>query len=328
MEPTVSLQGVKAQSILRSQSKTAEVEKEAAVRYLPPDLRFISGAKNAIRPPVHDDFNSFMASTSSHIQEKISDSTKLASQIQHYRFSPENHPSQKTSDSHSPSKKEIKITPPQPLNSNTRDPITEMPKLLEMLSSTQIVRPAKLQFNSDKGYGSRTVNDPLIALATSANLDKTSIGLIGGINKQSQFHDQENDPSDFGAPKQKSKMIAGNKEASRNEHANLLRREEIEVLRDVKEKFLQQLNAQHPHISVPIKHPEGIVDVHMRFDRKSNTNNRINGSVRVMFSGSNPEIVSLFAQHREEFMKIITNEGYTIEPSRMQFNTIRLTKQI
>jgi hypothetical protein len=66
----------------------------------------------------------------------------------------------------------------------------------------------------------------------------------------------------------------------------------------------------------------------MRFDRKTTNQDGIKGAIRVMFSGSNNEVVALFAQHREEFMNIVTKEGYAIDPSRMQFNGPSLIKSI
>jgi hypothetical protein len=66
----------------------------------------------------------------------------------------------------------------------------------------------------------------------------------------------------------------------------------------------------------------------MRFDRKTMGQDGVKGAVRVMFSGSNAQIVTLFAQHREEFMNIITNQGYAIDPSRMQFNGPNLIKSM
>jgi hypothetical protein len=202
--------------------------------------------------------------------------------------------------------------------------MVDTPRLLEILNLAPVTQPPKPIEN--KGYGSRIATDPLITMATSTDLDKVSMGLVGAIQAQSQHHNSENDSHTFSDSNPKTKMSVKASAVERSEHANLLRREEVEVLRDVKEKFLQQLKAQYPHISVPIKHPEGIVDVHMRFDRKVTGQDGMKGSVRVMFSGSNSQVVVLFAQHREEFMNIITKEGYVIDASRMQFNGPNLTR--
>jgi len=210
---------------------------------------------------------------------------------------------------------------------------TDTPKLIEVLSSAATIQPQK--YAMDKGYGPRTMIDPLI-VSTSANatdIEQISMGLVGAVHERSQYqgNERESNSHKFGEANQKlTKSSIKASPGSQNENAQLLRKEEIEALRDVKEKFKQQLNAQHPYIMVPLKHPEGIVDIHMRFDRKeANPNDANKGKIRVMFTGSNDQIVALFAQHREEFMNIITQEGYTIDSSRMQFNKCTsLTKSI
>ncbi len=328
MVQTVSLHGAKAQALAHAHPKPTD--KENAARHIPVDLRFLSQLKSDnVRPPVHEDFNSFLASSTAQIQGKISDGAKMIAAMQNHRFGPEDGSLQKSEEG-----RQLKPVPAvkaesaNHLNRNSHVTLSNMPKGLEMLNLAPVTQPIKAQYPADKGYGFRMVTDPLIAMATSTDLDKVSLGLVGAVHGRSADYDRESDAHNFGESNQKSKVSIKASTATRNEHASLLRREEIEVLRDVKEKFVQQLKAQYPHISVPIKHPEGIVDVHMRFDRKVMGQDGIKGSVRIMFSGSNPQVITLFAQHREEFMKLITMQGYAIDPSRMQFNGSTLTKAI
>lgn len=326
MVHNVSLHGVKAHALTRAQKNTPE--QDTTVKYLPPDLRFLSQIKGVgVRAPVHEDFNSFLESASSQIYGKISDATKLATTLQNHRFGPENDSLQKSNDKHK-SKPTFDTKPDsiQYFDKHNRIPLTDTPRLLEVLNSAPIVQlPIQV---ADKGYGSRIATDPLITLASSISADKTSMGLVGAVHAQLQHENSENDSHGFNETNQKSKAPIKANAVSRSEHASLLRREEIDVLRDVKEKFQQQLNTQYPHITVPIQHPDGIVDIHMRFDRKTTNQDGIKGAIRVMFSGSNNEVVALFAQHREEFMNIVTKEGYAIDPSRMQFNGPSLIKSI
>ena len=324
MVQTVSLHGAKAQTLALSREKPTE--KETAVRYASADLRFLSQLKgDSVRAPVHEDFNSFLASSTAQIQGKISDATQIAATMQNHRFGPEDGSLQKSSESRQPKTLAAAKLESINLGKNPHLPLHDTPRLLETLNLASVVQPIRVQYSADKGYGSRIATDPLIIMATSTDLDKASMGLVGAIHGHSPNHNSENDFHE-GESNQKSKAPIKGDAASRSEHASLLRREEVEVLRDVKEKFIQQLKAQYPHITVPLKHPEGIVDIHMRFDRKAIGEDGTKGSVRVMFSGSNPQIVRLFAQHREEFMNVITKQGYSIDASRMQFNGPIMTK--
>jgi hypothetical protein len=327
MVQTVSLHGAKAQAIVHTQSKPTD--KENAIRYTPLDLRFLSQLKSSgVRAPVHEDFNSFLASSTSQIQGKMLDAIKQSVNGQNHRFGPEDSSLQKSEGDKRP--KPMPALNPElskSLDKNHHILLSTIPRVLENLNLGQVAQPIKAQYPSDKGYGSRIVTDPLIVMAASTDLDKISMGLVGAVHGRSSTSDKESDEHNFGESGPKSKTSIKANQVGRSEHASLLRREEIEVLRDVKEKFVQQLKAQYPHISVPIKHPEGIVDVHMRFDRKAMGPDGMKGSVRVMFCGSNPQIVTLFAQHREEFMKIITRHGYAIDPSRMQFNGPTMKKE-
>lgn len=327
MVQTVSLHGANAQAAVHAHPKPTD--KENAIRYTPLDLRFLSHLKGSgVRAPVHEDFNSFLASSTSQMHRKMLDAIRQSVNGQNHRFGSEDGSLQK-SEGNKQSKPIPTVTPElsKPLDKNHPMPLNTIPRVLENLNLGQVAQPIKAQYPSDKGYGSRVVTDPLVVMATSTDLDKVSMGLVGAVHGHSSTSERESDEHHFGEPGFKPKTSIKASTAGRSEHASLLRREEIEVLRDVKEKFVQQLKAQYPHISVPIKHPEGIVDVHMRFDRKPMGQDGIKGSVRVMFCGSNPQIVTLFAQHREEFMRIITRHGYAIDPSRMQFNGPTLKKE-
>lgn len=318
MAQNVSLQGIRSQALARVESKP--VEKESQVRYYPTDVRFFPNAKSTVgRAPVHEDFSAFMASSAQQIHGNISDSTKLTAKVQQYRFGPEDGIASKTAES-SKVKADGKTFAPQNADKNIQTLVPTVPRLIEILHATPLVQPARQQTVNDKGYGPKVMNDPLISMANVSDLNKFSIGLVGGVAGQFSHGHEKEDHRDLNHPGQKIKTAIKPEVSSRSEQAALLRREEVEVMREVKDKFLQQLKAQYPHISMPIKHPEGIVDVHMRFDRKQGEDGN-KGSVRVMFTGSNPEVVKLFAQHRDEFIKTITNQGYTIDPSRMQFNT-------
>jgi hypothetical protein len=80
MVQNVSPHGVKAHALTRAQKNTPE--QDTTVKYLPPDLRFLSQIKGVgVRAPVHEDFNSFLESSSSQIYGKISDATKLATTL-------------------------------------------------------------------------------------------------------------------------------------------------------------------------------------------------------------------------------------------------------
>lgn len=323
MVETVSRYEGKVPSLVRAQLKSTD--KETSVRYTSHELRFPHLQSQNVRSPVHEDFNSFLVSSAAQIQEKFSDVAKISTTIQSHRFGPEDGSLQRSEEKYDKRLPVIKNEPATHLDKKlTVSEIT--PRLLEILGPASTAQLPKIQHTTDKGYGARIATDPLIALATSTDLDKVSIGLIGSVQAHSRRHDGEHDAHDLSRSNQKSKMVLKADVASRSEHVNLLRREEIQVLRDVKEKFQQQLNAQHPHISIPIEHPEGIVDIHMRFDRKAVSHDGVKGAVRVMFSGSNPQVISLFAQHRQEFMDIIINEGYTIDPARIQFNGPIMTK--
>lgn len=327
MVQTVSLYGTKAQVLAQTHSKPTE--KENSVRYTTIDLeRFPQLKGNGVRAPVHEDFNSFLASSTSQIQGKILDAIKQSVNSQNHRFGSEdgllpkgkNHQQPKPTPS-------ANLESTRSLNKHPPVPSDTLPKVIENLNLGQIAQPIRTQHQADKGYGARMTTNPLIIMATPTDLDKASLGLVSSVHGRS-LNDKESGTHNFGEQAHKSKLMIKANHAERSEHASLLRREEIEVLRDVKEKFVQQLKTQYPHISVPIKHPEGIVDVHMRFDRKAMEQDGVKGSVRVMFSGSNPQIVTLFAQHQEEFMNIITTHGYTIDPSRMQFNSSTFIKEM
>lgn len=325
----LSLHGAKPQTLARIHQNLNE-KATTAPHYSQLDSKFLSHIQtNSIRPPIHEDFNSFLASSALHIQKQFSETTQIASVLQNHRFEVENTSSQIKNSDHKPKTiPEIKLESTTHLNKgNVTSP--ETAKLLEVLSSAPAAQPPK--YTMDKGYGSRTTTDPLIALACSTDVEQISMGLVNAVHERSQHKNNENDSHKFNESNHKvTKASIKPDSALRNEHAQLLRREEIEVLRDVKEKFQQQLNAQHPHITVPLKHPEGIIDIHMRFDRKiiGYETEDSKGSIRVMFSGSNAQVVKLFAQHREEFMNIILKEGYAIDPSRMQFQCPSLQKSI
>ena len=321
MVQSLSLHGAKAQTLARINQN----EKEIVVPQTQIDAKFSSQIKGeGLRAPIHQDFTSFLASSSSHLQENFLIATEVTATMQNQRFGPENAPLQKTTSNHHAKQPEIKLESILPLDKIGRIPPTDTPKLIEVLSSAPSIQPQK--YTIDKGYGPRTTIDPLI-LSTSANptdIEQISMGLVGAVHERSQHQDnnKESNSQKFGEANQKlTKSSIKVSPTAQNENAQLLKKEEIEALRDVKEKFKQQLNAQHPYIMIPLKHPEGIVDIHMRFDRKeANPNDANKGKIRVMFTGSNDQIVALFAQHREEFMNIITQEGYTIDSSRMQFN--------
>ncbi len=325
MVQSLSLHGAKAQTLARIQNPN---EKETTTQYNI-DSKFLSQIKeNSIRPPIHQDFNSFLASSTSYIQSESLEAAKITAAMQNHRFGSENSSPQTKNDSHQiKSAPEIKLESIVLLSKTNQTSATDTPKLVEIMSSAPIVQPPK--YTMDKGYGSRTTTDPLITLACATDVEQVSMGLVSAVHEHSQYQQDKSDSHKFGESNQKTTKASIKADStSRSEHAQLLRKEEIEALRDVKEQFQKQLNAQHPHITVPLKHPEGIVDIHMRFDRKITESDGTKGTVRVMFSGSNAQVVTLFAQHREEFMNIITNAGYSIDPSRMQFKGPSLTKSI
>lgn len=318
----ISLQGIKSHTLARIHN-----EQEPA-KYIQSDARFSSFIKEgSIRPPVHEDFNSFLASSTLQLGQQFSEAATATASYQSHRFGPDH----KTSSQKSIDISQPKTLPEKPIAILSMERIvssaTDVSKSPENLSSS-----ATIQFPRqviDKGYGPRTAHNPSITMASVTDVEQISIGLVNAVHEPPQHQRDNNDSQKFNESHQKAiKTSTKIDSTSRNEHAQLLRREEIEALRDVKEKFQQQLNAQHPHITVPLKHPDGIVDIHMRFDRKIIDENSPNGSVRIMFSGSNDQIVTLFAQHREEFMKIISQEGYSIDPSRMQFKGSGLPKSL
>lgn len=279
-----------------SLSKTLESEKN---QILPKQ-----NVQGRILPPVHEDFNSFLVSSAS--QTQIVGSAKIAVTLQNHKFIPETEKDNVTA------LKEPPITPKTEskpsLTKVSLIPLINMPMQNAQLQNLQSF---KVHTVIDKGYGIRTTTDPLIAMVTT-DLNKFSIGLVSSVqsNSSDSGHDFDHE-SDSSKPHTKS--LAKNQNISRN--VTLLKREEIEAIRDVKEKFQQQLNAKYPHISVPIKHPEGMVNIHLRFDRKD--------SVRVLFSGSSSQVVSLLAQHREDLIKSITDHGYTVDPSQVKFNHMK-----
>jgi len=318
----ISIQGIKSHTLARIHN-----EQEPA-KYIQPDSRFSSSIKEgSVRPPVHEDFNSFLASSTLQLGQQFSEAATATASYQSHRFGPDH----KTSSQKSIDISQSKTLPEKPAAILGMDKIapssTDATKSSENFSSSTMIQLPKQII--DKGYGSRVVNNPSIIMASATDVEQISIGLVNAVHERHQHQRDSNDSQKFNEPHQKALKASSKIDPiSRSEHAQLLRREEIEALRDVKEKFQQQLNDQYPHITVPLKHPDGIVDIHMRFDRKVIDENSPNGSVRIMFSGSNDQVVALFAQHREEFMKIITHEGYSMDPSRMQFKGPGLPKSI
>jgi hypothetical protein len=313
MVQTVSHE-VKSQAIANALLKTHErtLEKNQAVRYLPPHLKSPQYSQT-IRPPVHEDFNSFLASSTGQLQTQFLGSAKIATTVQNHRFMPDANNLEKNAPANLlPAATMPKVEAKSP---SQMIPLNELAPKLAQLLPAPTMQSIKVQQVVDKGYGPRMANDPLFATAPT-DIDKFSLGLIGAVHANLNHQGEFNQESDGEKPQTKTANKPG--ATTRSEQASVLKREEIEAVREVKEKFQQQLNAQHPHITVPIKHPEGIVDIHLRFDRRANDSSK--GAVRVMFSGSNSQVVSLMAQHREDFLKSIIDQGYKIEPAQMQFN--------
>lgn len=316
---SISLHGIKSHTLARIHN-----EQESA-RYIQPDSRFSSIVKTeGIRPPIYEDFNSFLASSTSQIHQQFSEETKATISLQNSRFETNNIAStQKPEGTYQTKQTAEKSAAILSLEKITSAKV-ETPKPSEVIATSSLIQPPKQ--SADKGYGSRITTNPSITMACTTDVAQISMGLVNAIHERSPQHDA----NDFQKFNEENHKIIKSREkidnTSRNEHAQLLRREEIEILREVKEKFQQQLNTQYPHITVPLKHPEGIMDIHMRFDKKATDSNNPKGSVRVMFSGSNDQIVALFAQHRQEFMDIINQEGFSIDHSKMQFNGPNLSQ--
>lgn len=311
---TVSLHGLKSHKL------TGAHTEQEPIKYIKPDNRLSSFTKDHARPPIHENFHSFLTGSASEIQQQFSETAIATASIQNHRFDSDNNTCnqqmKETWQSKTSYEKPNTILSIEKIASSAVD----IQKSVETFGSPVIAQPSK-QIN-DRGYGARTAVNPALIVIATTEAEQTPMGLINAIHERSQQQRDNNDSQKFNESHQKSIKGATKVDAvSRNEHAQLLKREEIQVLKDVKEKFHQQLNAQYPQITVPLKHPEGIIDIHMRFDKKVIDKNSPNGSVRIMFSGSNEQIVTLFAQHREEFMKIITHEGYSVDSSRMQFKS-------
>lgn len=312
----ISLHGLKSHTLARIH------DQHDSAKHIQPDSRFSSFTKTeGIRPPIHEDFTSFLASSTSQLQQQFSAETKASAYLQNRRFGSDNNTSDQKSAKthHSPDKSSTILSMERIISSKP-----DIAKSAEAVTSSGAIQLPKQQI-ADKGYGSRTIVNPSITMACSADISEISMGLVNAVHENFQHQRDNSDSKKFSEPSEKIiKASFKTESSSRSEHAQLLRREEVEALREIKEKFQQQLNAQYPHITVPLKHPEGIMDIQMRFDRKPVDANSPNGSVRIMFSGSNDKITSLFSQHRDEFMKIIIQEGYSIDPSRIQFKNQNL----
>lgn len=337
MVQTVS-HGIKSQAIASALLKIHEKppekssEKNHAAHYIPANLKSSPQFRGEIlRPPVHEDFNSFLASSAGQMQmnfkSQFLDSAKSAASVQNHRFDPDSG-LEKTGNQKLGASFVQQAEAKFPLDKIALIPLNDLtPKLLKNLTTQPVLAQQLVDKGvnnglnkRDKGYGPRMITDPLIAMVTT-DLEKFSLGLVGSVQARLNQTGDFNQESESEKPQ--TKALAKPMSTSHSEQASLLKREAIEVIREVREKFQQQLNAQYPHITVPIKHPEGMVDIHLRFDRKVSSNhsdNQTKGSVRVLFSGSNSQVVALLAQHREAFLKSITDQGYAIEPTQMQFN--------
>lgn len=179
--------------------------------------------------------------------------------------------------------------------------------------NTQIKAPI-----SDKGYGSKLANDPMlsvIANRTANDSAAVSFGYISAVNRrENSSADGRENSKEFSMQREiKTKPIK--LESMQMQTAQKV--EAIETLKEVTEALTKQLQKSHPCISVPIQHPDGVVDINLRFSS--------NGSVRALFVGSNPEVVQLMAQHRDQFINTIKDEGYNIDERQMGFMHQALT---
>lgn len=171
---------------------------------------------------------------------------------------------------------------------------------------------------SDKGYGSKLATDPMLSIManrTTTDSAAVSFGYIGAVNRR------ENSSADG---RENSKEFSMHRESKpkqiklENMQMHTAQKvEAIETLKEVTKALTKQLQKSHPCISVPIQHPDGIVDINLRFSS--------NGSVRALFVGSNPEVVQLLAQHRDQFINTIKDEGYNIDERQMGFTHQALT---
>lgn len=179
--------------------------------------------------------------------------------------------------------------------------------------NTQIKLPI-----SDKGYGSKLATDPMLSIIanrTTTDSAAVSFGYIGAINRRenSSADSKENSKEFLMQREIKPKQI----KFENTQMQTAQKVESIETLKEVTEALTKQLQKSHPCISVPIQHPDGIVDINLRFSS--------NGSVRALFVSSNPEVVQLMAQHRDQFINTIKGEGYNIDERQMGFMHQALT---
>jgi hypothetical protein len=213
-----------------------------------------------------------------------------------------------------PSSSQAKLEPlntiQQKIQAQTSHTPNQTPKVPE---NTAFGMQPKLATPDSKGYGAKLTADPMLSVMANRSANDSnavSFGYISAVNRrENSSNSEKNESKEWHAQREIKEKPVTKSEAPQLQTAQKVAA--IEALKEVSQALTKQLKQSHPCISVPIQHPDGIVDINLRFSS--------NGNVRALFAGSNPEVVQLMAQHRDQFIKTIKGEGYNIDERQMGF---------
>lgn len=299
----------------------AQHAKAQNATYTPPNLKF-SANLAATPAPVHSNLGDFLVNSSAMLHQHTATNAQTNANAKAYQ----GYVPSKNSESNNFTKNtDLAIQPKlEPLHVvqqqiQARTPIQANTQPVKA-ADTQVLMQSKPINNDHKGYGSKLSADPMLSVLANRSANDSnavSFGYIGAVNRRE--HSTGEDKSS-GKEWSAQREIKSKPEAkSAPSHVTTAQKvAEIENLQKVTQELTKQLQKSHPSISVPIQHPDGIVDINLRFSS--------NGSVRALFAGSNPEVVQLMAQHRDQFVRTIKGEGYDIDERQIGFIHQDLTK--
>lgn len=264
--------------------------------------------------PVHNNLGDFLMNSSSILHQHTAataQNTAIAKTYQGYT------PNKNTSLEQSAFNKTVnnyeqpKIEQLQNIQQRIQSPLQNTAQPQKMADHASVNTQTKFPI-SDKGYGSKLATDPMLSVManrTTTDSAAVSFGYISAVNRrENSSADGRENPKEFSMQREiKPKQI----KLENTQMQTAQKVEAIETLKEVTEALTKQLRKSHPCISVPIQHPDGVVDINLRFSS--------NGSVRALFVGSNPEVVQLMAQNRNQFINTIKGEGYNIDERQMGF---------
>lgn len=293
----------------------SQAAKPQNTTYTPPNLKFSTNFA-ATPAPVHSNLGDFLVNSTAMLHQQTATSVQTSANAKAYQgYVPSKNSTPESNKF--PKNTDIATQPKlEPLNVVQQQIQARAPMHTSVQAQKapepHIMKP-KIAGTDNKGYGAKLSADPMLSVMASRSANDSnavSFGYIGAVNRRENSESNEKSSGKEWSLQREIKAKPEIKSAT-PQTQTAQKVAEIENLQKVTQELTKQLQKSHPCISVPIRHPDGIVDINLRFSS--------NGSVRALFAGSNPEVVKLMAQHREEFVNTIKGEGYQIDERQMGF---------